>query len=320
MTELSNEKLIQMYRQLVLARQLEEVLCQNFAEGKVPGWLHSRMGQEAAGVATCACLKEGDYLVPYLSRSYLLGKGIGLKEFVAEIFGRTTGVNQGKGGEGHIHVPERRIFGMSGIVGGGFGISTGLGYAARMRDKSEIVVHQFGEGASCRGSFHEALNLASVWALPIVYICENNCYAEFTPQTGQMNIKDVSLRAKAYGMPGTTVDGNDVLAVYDVVSEAVRRAREGKGPSLVEAKTYRWRGHYEGDPMVYRTVEELEEWKKKDPVPRFRECLLGSKVFDQAQASAIEKEIAQELQDAVEFALESPWPTQEDIVVGAFAP
>ena len=277
------------------------------------------MGQEAVGVATCACLRRDDYLVPYMSRSYLLGKGLDLKALLAEQFGRATGCNRGVSGESHVSDPNLRIIGRGGVLGGGYPIAVGLGYAAKMRGKGETVICQSGEGATNRGSFHESLNMASVWNLPIVFICENNYYAEFTPLFKQMKVADVSVRAQAYDIPGVTVDGNDILAVHEVMRDAVQRARDGSGPTLVEAKTYRWRGHYEGDPMAYRTAEELEEWKRKDPLQRFRDELLRRKALDQGPIDRIEKEVQAKLTEAINFALESPLPSREDVLTSVYA-
>jgi len=314
MKELGAEELLAMYRTMVLARRLEERLCELFAEGKIPGWIHSRIGQEAVGTAACACVTADDYVVPYTNRAFHVARGVDLKLLVAEIFGKTTGYCKGLAGEAHVAALDHKLLGMSGIVGGQMPIAVGLGYATKVKGKGEVVLCNLGDGASSQGCCHESLNMASVWDLPVVFVCDNNLYAEFTPQREQMNIEDISVRAQAYGIPGETVDGNDVLAVYEAVARAVERARAGKGPTLIEAKTYRWRGHFEGDPTRYRDPGELEEWKARDPIPRFAEKLRQMNILDDKKAEEVEKDVAAKVAEAIEFALEGPSPSRHDIL------
>jgi len=314
------EILKHMYWNLVLARRYEEKLCELFSQGKIPGWIHSGLGQEATGVAIGECLKREDYLVPYFrSRSSLIAKGLDLARLTAEILGKKTGCCQGRSGEAHIAEPYLGIIGAGGIIGSPIPIAVGLGYACYLTGKEQVVVCGFGDGATSRGSFHESINMAAVTHLPVVFVCENNLYAEFSPQAVQMNIKDIYKRADAYGIPGVSVDGNDLLAVYEIIEEAVQRARAGEGPTLVESRTYRWHGHFEGDACKYRPEGELEAWQKKDPLPFYQNQLMEMKVIDSAQAEEAENKIREMIEKAFEFAYASPMPTREEIMEFVYA-
>ena len=317
MEELGKEKLVGMYKTMVRSRRFEEKVCDLFAQGKCPGFIHSSIGQEAVAVGTCSALRKDDYITAtHRGHHELIAKGGHMDKMMAELYGKKTGYNKGKGGSMHLTDVDLGILGMNGIVPAGLPISTGAGLSIKLRGTDQVSVSFFGDGGSNRGPFHESLNLASIWKLPVIYVCENNMYAISMPQAfgvsskmssyGSQNIQDVSARASAYGMPGVTVDGNDVMAVYETVSEAVKRARSGEGPTLVECKTYRWKGHFEGDPMVYRAREELEEWKKKDPITRFRKQLRG--FLSEADFERIDKDAKEEVERAVKFAEESPWP------------
>jgi TPP-dependent pyruvate/acetoin dehydrogenase alpha subunit len=320
MVQLDQQKLLQLYELVVLARRYEEKLVEIFSTGKMTGWIHSCLGHEATGAALSVLLRPEDYLIPYhRSRVSMLGKGLDLKLLTAEIFGKTTGICKGKSGEAHIADAKLGILGTSGIIGGNIPIAVGVAYAVKLREKGGVVVCGFGEGGSCRGSFHESLNMASVWDLPVVFYCENNFYAEFTPQHMEMKIKDVADRAKAYAIPGIVADGNDVLNMVEVLGEAISRARKGKGPSLVEAKTYRFRGHYEGDPQDYKDPEEVKYWKQRDAVDRFQKKLLQGGILDPAKIEAIEKKVAEKIQEALNFAQEGPLPSREDILRDVYA-
>lgn len=312
--------LLHMYGNLILSRRYEEKLCELFSQGKIPGWIHSGLGQEATGVAIGECLKKEDYLVPYFrSRASLIAKGMDLKGLTAEIFGKKTGVCQGRSGEAHIADPSLGILGAGGIIGSPIPIAMGLAYAARLEGKGQVVVCGFGDGATSRGSFHESVNMAAVMGLPIVFVCENNLYAEFSPTSVQMRIKDIFKRAEAYGIPGVGVDGNDLIAVYGVVKEAVDRARGGQGPTLIEAKTYRWHGHFEGDPCKYRPEGELEIWQKKDPLPFYQNELRAMKILDPQKVEEVEGRVRGLIEQALEFAFASPLPTREEIMEYVYA-
>jgi TPP-dependent pyruvate/acetoin dehydrogenase alpha subunit len=315
MINLDNQKLLRIYELMVLARRYEERLAELFAAGQIPGWLHSCLGQEAAGMALSVLLGPEDYLIPsHRSRHWMIGRGVALKILTAEIFGKTTGCCKGKSGEIHMADSKLGILGSSGIVGGNIPIAVGVAYAVKLRGKGGVAVCGFGEGASCRGSFHESLNMASVWDLPIVFYCENNLYAEFTPQHMEMKIKDVADRAKAYGIPGIVADGNDVMNMVEVLDEAIARARNGQGPSLVEAKTYRYRGHYEGDPQEYKNPEEVNYWKQRDPIENFQKKLLTGGILDQTKIDAVERKVQDQISEALKFAEEGPLPSRDDLL------
>ncbi|MFH2127488.1 MAG: thiamine pyrophosphate-dependent dehydrogenase E1 component subunit alpha [Pseudomonadota bacterium] len=311
---------LSMYRALVLARRYEEELINVFKEGKIPGWIHSGLGQEATGVALGECLDPSDYLVPYFrSRASLLSKGMSLQEMTAEIFGRTTGCCAGRGGEGHLASKELGILGAGGVIGSPIAISVGLGYAAKLKGQGQVVACGFGDGATSRGAFHESVNMASVLQLPIVFICENNLYSEFSDLPTQMRIHDVALRAQAYGIEGVTVDGNDPVALYPVLRKAFDNCRQDKGPTLIEAKTYRVRGHYEGDPCKYRSEDEFKHWLQKDPLLNYQQRLLEEGVIDQAYLEQVEQEVRGQIQEAMAFAMDSPKPTPSDVVAYVYA-
>jgi pyruvate dehydrogenase E1 component alpha subunit len=293
-------------------RLFEERAIELFMAREMPGFLHSYIGQEAVAAGACAALREDDYITStHRGHGHVIAKGLHLDRMMAELFGRTTGYCKGKGGSMHIADFSLGILGANGIVGGGIPIATGAALSAKMRASGQVVATFFGDGASNQGAFHEAVNLGAVWALPIVYVCENNLYAVSTHQERHMRIQDISLRAAAYGIPGVTVDGNDPVAVYHAVSEAVERARAGSGPTLVECKTYKWMGHYIGDPANYRPKDEVAGWKARDPIPRFERRMLNAGVMTQEEIDAAHAAVRAEVEAAVEFARQSPLPRPE---------
>jgi TPP-dependent pyruvate/acetoin dehydrogenase alpha subunit len=238
---------------------------------------------------------------------------------MAELYGKKTGYNKGKGGSMHIADIEIGILGANAIVGAGIPIAGGAALSAQMRGTDQVIICFLGDGATNTGRFHEGVNLAAIWNLPVVYVIENNMYAEATPLSAVCKLVNLSDRAKAYGIPGKTVDGNDVLAVYKAVGEAVTRARKGEGPTLVECKTYRQRGHFEGDPQTYKTKEEVGEWMKKDPIPRFRKQLTSMGVLTEDDADKISQKMKEEVEKAVKFAEESPSPAPEEALEDVYA-
>jgi TPP-dependent pyruvate/acetoin dehydrogenase alpha subunit len=238
---------------------------------------------------------------------------------MAELFGKKTGYCKGKGGSMHIADTELGILGANGIVGGGITIAGGAAMSAQMRGTDQVVLSFLGDGASNRGTFHEGVNLASCWNLPLVYVVENNMYAEKTRIADTCRLANVSDRSKAYDIPGLTVDGNDVMAVYEAAREAVARARRGEGPTILECKTYRIHGHYEGDPQTYKPKEEVEYWKSRDPILSFKTRLLEMKVFNDEEVANIDLEVSQEIEDAVRFAQESAFPDPEETLEDVFA-
>jgi TPP-dependent pyruvate/acetoin dehydrogenase alpha subunit len=310
----SNEVLIEMYNKMVLIRRFEEKICDLFAQGKVPGWVHPSIGQEAVPTGIVLHLQKKDYVVAtHRGHGYCLLKGVPLDLMMAEIFGKRNGVCKGRGGDMHIIHMESGLM-TDAIVGATMPIAVGFGIAAKLRGEGQVVVCCFGDGASNRGSFHESLNMAAVWKLPIVFACENNLYAQSTSVFRTTAVKDIAVRSGGYNMPGLSVDGNDVLAVYDAAGKAIDRARRGEGPTLLEFKTYRWHGHYYGeDWSVYRSKEEVEEWKQKCPIKRFREKLMEMKLLTEDHANKIDQEIVAAVDKAIKFAMESPEPTVDEV-------
>lgn len=313
--DLSNEKLIQMYRTMKRIREFETKAAELFAEGRIPGFVHLYIGEEAVATGVCANLKDSDYITStHRGHGHIIAKGGDLKYMFAELFGRETGYCKGKGGSMHIADADRGILGANGIVGAGHNIAVGAGLSAKYRDTDQVCVCFFGDGSTNQGTFHEALNMASIWKLPVIFVCENNLYGISMHQSRHQAIQDVADRAVAYNMPGVVVDGNDVLAVYEAAKEAVDRARNGQGPTLIECKTYRHRGHFEGDPTVYRDEEEVKEWLQKDPIPRLVEFMLDNNVVTEEEIKKIDEEIAAEIKEAIKFAEESPFPPVEAAV------
>ncbi len=320
------EQLMDMYQMMVRIRLFEEKAVELFLKGDLPGFLHSSLGQEAVSVGSCTALRHDDYMISnHRGHGDIIGKGARVDLMMAELFAKKTGYCKGKGGSMHIADLHLGILGATGIVGGGLPIVNGAALACQLKGGDQVSICFFGDGTSNTGSFHEALNLAAVWNLPVIFICQNNLYAESTPQWQHQKIKDISIRGESYGIPGVSVDGNDVIAVYEAVSEAVDRGRKKGGPTLIECKTYRWLGHYVGDPSTsYRGKEEIEEWKKRDPVKLYRTKLLAMGVLSEKDLEEINRRIEKEIEEAVVFAQNSPDPdledALEDIYVGKYIP
>jgi pyruvate dehydrogenase E1 component alpha subunit len=315
--EISKEKLLGFYTTMVTIRLFEDRIVDLYARGLVPGLAHLYLGEEAVAAGACAVLREDDYITStHRGHGHVIAKGADLKLMMAELFGKKTGYCKGKGGSMHIADMNIGILGANGIAGGGIPIATGAGLSIKLRKTDQVCACFFGDGSSNNGTFHESLNLASLHRLPVIFICENNQYGISVSQARHQAIKDIAVRATSYDMPGVIVDGNDVLDVYGAMSKAVRRARAGEGPTLIECKTYRWRGHHEGDPNQgrrYRTTEEIEGWKKKDPIPRFADKLLEEKVLTKKKMAAIEARIAEEIDQAVAYANESEFPSVDEM-------
>jgi pyruvate dehydrogenase E1 component alpha subunit len=304
---------------MYLVREFELRAINERRAGLIPGFIHSCVGQEATAVGACAALAPTDVITStHRGHGHLVAKGGEPKYMMAELAGRTTGYCGGKGGSLHIADFDLGILGANGIVAGGIPIAVGAALAFQQKREPRVALSFFGDGATNEGAFHEALNLAGLWRLPVIFFCENNLYGEGTPQARQAPVADLAIRAASYAMPGVTVDGNDVLAVYEATQAAVERARAGGGPALIEGKTYRLRGHYEGDPMVYRSKAEMEEWKRRDPVVGFRGRLLAEAGVAEAAVVAIEKAVQVMLDEAVAFAASSPQPTPEMALAGVY--
>ncbi len=301
--EPTNEQLVEMYRRMVRIRHFEENVVEMVASGEIPGAAHTSIGQEGEIVGACVALRPDDYMVGnHRSHGHPIGKGAQLKGLMAELLGKRTGVNRGKSGSMHLADFSIGSVGETSILGSGIPIAAGAALGAKMQGTDRVCLCFFGDGASNEGAVHEGLNLAAVWKLPVIYLCENNGYAVTVPVEKTVSVHNISERAKAYDIPGVTVDGQDAIAVYEVVSEAVKRARAGQGPSLVEAKTYRFRHHAEGplfDMLNYRTEEELMQWKGRDPLEILRTRLLKNSILSEAEAAQIEQNGQEDVQAAI---------------------
>ena len=306
---------VQLFRTMLRIRLFEETVGDLFTAARLHGAVHLCLGQEAVAAGACAALQRADYITStHRGHGHCIAKGGRLDLMMAELFGKATGYCKGKGGSMHIADLDVGILGANGIVGGGIPIAVGAALACKTLGNGRVVLCFFSDGASNQGSFHEAANLAAVLKLPVVLLCENNQWAVSTPVSRAMAISNVADRASAYGMPGDTVDGNDPLDVHRAVSAAVQRARSGGGPSLVEAKTYRWEGHYRGDPQVYRSREEVDLWRTtRDPVALFQARLEADGLLQVGQAQAIRQEVGAELEAAVRFAESSPDPSPDEL-------
>ncbi|KUK73703.1 MAG: Pyruvate dehydrogenase (Acetyl-transferring) [Clostridiales bacterium 38_11] len=307
--KVSNDDLIKLYGNMWLIRMFEQRAADLFAKGVLPGFIHLGVGQEAFMAGTHYSIKPGDSIgTSHREHGLLLLLGITPGALMAELYGKATGSNKGKGGSMHACLPEKGALGCNGILGSAQTIINGYGFAHKVRKTGNIAVTIFGDGAANRGDVHEGMNLASVMNLPVVFIIVDNGYGISMSSKNSSVVTDLSARAAGYGMPGVTADGNDVLAVIEATSEAFKRAREGGGPSVVEFKTYRHRGHFEGDPTPYRSKEELEMWMKKDPILRLEKILLDRNVINEKQMKDIKAEQLAIVDDAQKFAEVSPYP------------
>ena len=312
---LTNEQMIEMLRRMLRIRRFEEKVIELVGKGELPGAAHTSFGQEGAQVGACIALKPDDYEVgTHRSHGHPIAKGADLKPLMAELLGRVTGVNRGKGGSMHLADFSVGSLGETSIVGSGLPVAAGAALGAKMLGNGKVCLCFFGDGSSNEGTFHESLNLAAIWKLPVIYLCENNQWAATTNVSYSVSVKDIADRAKGYDIPGVVVDGQDPIAVYEVVSRAAERAREGSGPSLVEAKTYRIRGHAEGalfeslEKTGYRKAGEIEQWRKRDPILLFRAKLIESGVLTESQVDQMDQEIKAEVLAAEAFAIASPYP------------
>jgi pyruvate dehydrogenase E1 component alpha subunit len=318
--KLQSDLTTDMLRKMYEIRFFEETVDDLFARGLVHGTMHLSVGQEASAVGSIFALNKEDYILStHRGHGHCIAKGADINLMMAEFMGKETGYCRGRGGSMHIADMEGRNLGANGVVGGGIPLAVGVALSLQMRRSDEIVMGFFGDGAANQGCFHEALNMAAIWSLPVVYICENNQYGMSMSTHRALAIERIAQRAAAYGMPGVTVDGNDVLEVYEAAREAVERARSGAGPTLLECVTYRWKGHSKSDQELYRTKEEVRAWKKKDPIPRFRKLLVNERVITEEEAQAIEDEAKHTIAGALEYAQSSPEPDVDTILEGVYA-
>ncbi len=321
----SRDLLLEMFRRMLYLRRFEERIEELHGQGRIIGGLFPYTGQEAVAVGTCLALRPGDIVVsPHRALGHLLAHGGNLEKTVAELMGRDTGFDHGKGGPMHILDPEEGFYGITGIAGSGVPIAGGIGLALSMQKSDKVVVCFFGDGAANTGAFHEGINMAALWQVPVVYVCENNGFAISVRAEQSTRAKDLADRAWGYGMPGEVVDGNDVMAVYQAVARAVDRAHQGQGPTLIEAKTYRVKGHdiTEGRHLspdrAYRTPQEIAEWQERCPIKRMRVYLVEHELLTPDGEEQMEHAIKGSLEEAVRFAADSPKPPKESALTGLF--
>ncbi len=313
------QSLLHMYHDLVLIRRFEETANELYMQGKIPSTLHLYIGQEAVAVGVSAHLHQDDYVLStHRPHGHALAKGVSPNAIMAELYGKATGACKGKGGSMHVGDMQVGMLPAIAIVGGNAPIAAGAALAFKLQASARVSVCYFGDGATNEGAWHEALNAAAIWDLPVLFVCENNLYAASTPFNLAFRIENVAQRAQAYGIPAVVVDGNDLLAVYQAAGQAVARARQGAGPTLIECMTYRLCGHSRSDPRTYRTKEEEDQWQAKDPLPRFRSYLLSEARLSQAQLLEQERVVEDALQAAIAFAESSPEPDPVELFTDVF--
>ena len=313
--KLQKETLISLYQTMYKIREFEKAVVDLFSQDLIRGSAHVYLGEEAVASGACHALEKDDYIVStHRGHGHCIAKGGKVDKMMAEIMGKSTGYCKGKGGSMHIADLECGILGANGIVGAGIPIATGAGMTSWIKKDNKVTLCFFGDGGSNQGTFHESINMAAVFKLPVIFICENNQFAVFTSTNKALSVKNVSERSASYGIPGYSINGNDVIEVFNTVSAAVENARQGNGPSLIECKTYRWLGHFIGDPENYRTKEEVKNWKlKKDPIEIYKIKLFKENVVKEKELAFIEKEIDNEIENAINFAKTSPEPEDKEL-------
>ncbi len=319
--EFGKEQALEMLQTMYDIRAFEEKAEELYMLGKTHGTMHLSIGQEGCAIGTSYALRRGkDFLLNHhRGHGHTLAWGGDLKPMMAEFLGKETGYCRGRGGSMHIAEVERNNLGANGIVGGGLPIAVGVGLSIQLRKTDQVCIVLFGDGAANEGAFHESINMASIWNLPVIYFCENNQYAMSMAMKKAFNVEHISDRACAYDIPGEFVDGNDVFTVYDAVKRAAERARKGEGPTLIEALTYRWKGHSRSDRQAYRTREEVKQWQVKDPIPRFANALIAAGMLDKPQLETIQAKAHEHIEAALAFAEASPEPDISTILEGLYA-
>ena len=314
---MDKNKQLDMYTKMLKIRFFEEEAVKQIRSG-MPGFIHSYVGEEAVAVGACSALNRDDYITStHRGHGHIIAKGAELSKMMAELWGKKTGYNEGKGGSMHIAAFELGVLGANGIVGGGIPIATGAGLSIKIDQATKVVLCFFGDGAANQGTFHESINIAAAFKLPVVYICENNLYGVGTYQPKVRAIEHIADRAIGYGIKGYKVDGNNVEEVYEVTLKAIELARKGEGPTLLECKTYRWYGHFEGDKDS-RPKDEVSEWKAKDPIEQYKKFLYNHRILDDEKNEEIIKSVENEIKYAVKFALESPFPEPEEALKNVY--
>ncbi|BAM00987.1 MULTISPECIES: pyruvate dehydrogenase (acetyl-transferring) E1 component subunit alpha [Caldilinea] len=318
--DLSPERLHALLHQMMLIRAFEEAAEQLYLQGLIHGTMHLSVGQEASAVGACAALRPTDYILStHRGHGHCIAKGARVDLMMAEFFGKETGYCRGRGGSMHMADVDTGNLGANGIVAGGVPMAAGVGLSIQMQRQDRVVLVFFGDGATNEGAFHESLNLAAIWNLPVIYFCENNQYAMSMAITRASKLERLSDRACAYGIPGVTVDGNDLIAVYCATKEAVERARSGGGPTLIEAQTYRWKGHSKSDKQRYRTKEEVKAWQERDPIARLAQRMIEASLLTEDDLQRLQARVDEEIAAAIEFAKASPEPDPATILEGVYA-
>jgi len=314
--DIEKDKAVKLYRNMLRIRLFEEKAAELYRVNKVLEGIHTYIGEEAVATGVCANLRRDDYITStHRSLGHCISKGMPLNKIMAELFGKVGGCCRGKSGSMHIADFSLGNLGANGIVGAGIPIAVGAGLSIKLKRTDQVAICFFGDGAANQGTFHEGINMASIWDLPVIFVCENNLYSTWTRQSDVMRVKDIANRAAGYGIPGIVADGNNVIEVYETSKKAIQMAREGKGPTLIEYKTYRFRGHHEGDrTQQYRPKEEEEQWRKKDPIEMFRTFLLESNKCHENELKIIEEEVIEEINESVRYAEVSPFPPEEEAV------
>jgi len=317
----SQEALMALYRQMLIIRRCEEQLVRSYQAGLIPGACHTYIGEEAVAAGVCARLRDDDAVFStHRGHGHALAKGVSPRQVIAELLGKATGCSQGRGGSMHLFSPEVGMMGTSGIVAPSILQAAGAGYSFKLLKTDRVSVAFFGDGAVSNGAFHEGINMAAIWDLPTIFVCENNLYATEVPFAAASRNDEVANRAGSYGIPGVAVDGNDVLAVYEAVDGAIARARSGGGPTLVECKTYRLRPHAEGmRDGGYRSIEEIESWRRRDPISTFARRLVDDGPASLSDIEVVEAEVGEMIADALQYALDSPWPDAATVTDHVFS-
>lgn len=319
MGERERTEFLSLLQTMWVIRAFEEKVSELYSKGQVVGLLHLGIGQEGVAVGVCSQLRRDDYIFGgHRAHAHVIAKGADLGRLMAELAGRSTGYCRGKGGSMHVVAMDVGFVTATGVVGGNIPLALGAAFVCREKGKGQVAAVSFGDGAGQVGPFHESLNIASLWKLPVIFVCENNGYAEFTPLSAHTLVSRLADHARTYGIPNTTVDGNDILAVREAVRTGVERARSGEGPTFIECLTYRLRGHYEGDPAKYRELSEVSEWKAKDPIARLAKVLKEKGLLSEREIAEAEPRARKLVDEAVRFALSAPWPGAGDLTGQVF--
>ena len=319
MAEITKDKLLWIYERMRFIREFENRAAELFAQGKVPGFVHLYAGEEAIAVGVCALLSDRDYITStHRGHGHCIAKGVDIKAMMCELYGKKNGSCKGKGGSMHIADVDKGMLGANGIVGAGGPLACGAGLTAKVKGTDQVTVCFFGDGAAQQGTMHESMNLASIWKLPVIFVCENNGYAQTTPAHYHCAAADIADRATAYNMPGFSVDGTDLFAVYEAAGEAIARARRGEGPTLIECKAFRYYGHFEGDNLSYYKEEEKAGQKARDPIDKFTKGVIERKLLSKAELAKIDARAKEVLDEAIQLAEQSPYPALEEVLTDVY--